>query len=151
MGAAGRPRSQRPQQHQQKRWGLAALLMIGAVAVPRSLAFLVRPAAPLAVSTFLIAPSSSPSSSAPRAPRALSTTALYVKREGRRGPGYRGESGGGGGGGSYGGGGGRGRRSRDSAEPSKDPNKRLANLNRKLSSIIEVKKGGEADGWDGIK
>ena len=83
-------------------------------------------------------------------PAAASTTALFVKREGRRGPGYKGGSGGGSGGGGGAGGyrGGRpgGRRRDAGAEPSKDPEKRLANLNRKLTSIIEVcAKGGSGD------
>ena len=78
---------------------------------------------------------------------------LYVKREGRRGGGGGGGGGNGGqygrGGGQYGGGrgggggsgnrgGGRRRRRAPEAEASKDPEKRLANLNRKLSSIVEV-------------
>ena len=61
---------------------------------------------------------------------------LAVKRAGRRS---------GGSGGSSGGGNGFGRRGKDDgAEASKDPEKRLANLNRKLTSILEVrsKRGG---------
>lgn len=83
-------------------------------------------------------------------PGADSTTALFVKREGRRGPGYKGGSGGSGGGsyrsGGGGAGSGRGRRGggrgQPGPEPSKDPSKRLANLNRKLSSIMEVRAYG---------
>lgn len=55
---------------------------------------------------------------------------LAVKRAGRR-------SGGSGGSSSGGGFGKRGKN--DGAEASKDPEKRLANLNRKLTSILEVR------------
>lgn len=55
---------------------------------------------------------------------------LAVKRAGRR-------SGGSGGSSSGGGFGKRGKN--DGAEASKDPEKRLANLNRKLASILEVR------------
>lgn len=56
---------------------------------------------------------------------------LAVKRAGRRS---------GGSGGSSSGGNGFGRRGKDDgAEASKDPEKRLANLNRKLTSILEVR------------
>lgn len=65
---------------------------------------------------------------------------LALKRAGRRSGGS-----GGSGGSSSGGGGGFGKRrgKDDGAEASKDPEKRLANLNRKLSSILEVRH----DGW----
>lgn len=55
---------------------------------------------------------------------------LAVKRAGRRG----------GGGGSGGGGGQYGKRGKGSqgGEASSDPEKRLANLNRKLTSVLEV-------------
>lgn len=59
---------------------------------------------------------------------------LAVKRAGRRS---------GGSGGSSSGGGGFGKRGKnDGAEASKDPEKRLANLNRKLTSILEVRSWG---------
>lgn len=59
---------------------------------------------------------------------------LAVKRAGRRS---------GGSGGSSSGGGGFGKRGKnDGAEASKDPEKRLANLNRKLNSILEVRSWG---------
>ena len=133
--------------HQRQRLGLVLLVVLGAVAVPGALGFLVpsppsvssSPTAPAAVSLHRSPFSTGSGSSS-------TTTALYVKREGRRGPGYKGGgdssrsgSGGGGGRGSdRGRPGGRGRRGEAGAEPSKDPNKRLANLNRKLTSIIEV-------------
>lgn len=86
-------------------------------------------------------PASLPSSAAVgRRQSGASVQPLAVKRAGRRG------GGGGSGGGSSGSGGGfgssrgpGGRRGKDDgAEASKDPEKRLANLNRKLSSILEV-------------
>lgn len=80
-------------------------------------------------------PSAIPSSSTALARRrsGASVQPLAVKRAGRRGGG---NSGGGGFGSSRGPGGRRGKD--DGAEASKDPEKRLANLNRKLSSILEV-------------
>jgi len=68
---------------------------------------------------------------------------LRVKRQGRRGGGGSGT----GRGNSNTGGkfGSRRRNTNDGAEASKDPEKRLINLNRKLTSILEVRKGLNAE------
>ena len=122
------------------------VVLMGAMVLPCALGFMLPAASPSPSTGAAVV-----SSAAARmgGPAATSTTALFVKREGRRGPGYKGGSGGGGSGGSGGGGGGYrggrpgGRRRDAGAEPSKDPEKRLANLNRKLTSIIEVCAKGE--------